>query len=468
MSHRPVLFNVPAPWWWISIPVLQAAMLAFIIRPEGPEWGIFGLFLSITTLSSWRLFSDGRPYSLNKVWWLFTIIFLGIIPSLQLAVHTMPWHTGDIRPETMLHANGLILLCLGIYEGVRLWASRNFIPTPELAPPPVEPILIRQFAHLAPAVMLSCGAALLIVFGLKGFVFRGHMETALWRHSTTFQLLFDKGIRGTMLWCCISAIVLYRQHKLELSTLLLVLIPGALFNFPLALPRYLTLTIYLSWGLAAGLNIFRRRYGFSVAILGLFVFVAPLFGVTRYAGIDMTERLNHPGEIFQKAVLVSDYDAWSSLCRTMQYTAEHGSTKGRQLTAVALFYVPRSVWPTKPVGSGAFLFDQLNLGFNNVACTFLAEGYINFGLAGSLVFAAVMALLIARYDGWYWRRGGRVRFTLPRLFYMVCVGMLFFILRGDLLSSFAYTVGFAFIFTFWQAIFFWRRKNRFEDLQETH
>jgi hypothetical protein len=302
--------------------------------------------------------------------------------------------------------------------------------------------------------------ALFIVCGFKGLFLRGYMEAALWRHSNTFQLLFDKGIRGTMLWCCIAAIVLFRQHKLGTTTLLLVLIPGVLFNFPLSLPRYMTLTIYLGWALAAGLQLFRRRHAFPLILLGLFMLIGPLFGVTRYAGIDMHDRLSHPGQIFQKAVLVSDYDAWSSLCRTMQYTAANSHTNGRQMMGVVLFFVPRDVWPNKPVGSGAFLFDQLGLGFNNVACTFLAEGYINFGILGSIVFTALLALAIARYDGWYWRRGGRIRFTLPRLFYFVCIGMLFFILRGDLMSSFAYTVGFGFIFTFWQALFFWRLKKR--------
>jgi hypothetical protein len=100
-----------------------------------------------------------------------------------------------------------------------------------------------------------------------------------------------------------------------------------------------------------------------------------------------------------------------------------------------------------------------------VACTFLAEGYINFGIIGSILFAAVIALVIARYDGWYWRRGGRIRFTLPRLFYFVAIGMLFFILRGDLLSSFAYTVGFGALFTFWQALFFWRLRQPVGNIQ---
>lgn len=464
MTHLPVQFNVRAPWWWMVLPALQLAGFVAFARPVEMEWAVFASSLAITALSCWRLFSDGRPYSLNKVWWIFSIVFLGIVPSAQLAVRTTPWYTGDILLPTMLKANGLILLCLGIYEGVRIWASRNFIPQPEQAPPPVSPVLVRQFAHLAPAIMLSCGAALAVVFGYKGLFLRGHMEGRLWQYSTTFQLLFDKGLRGTMLWCCIAAIVLHRQHKLGHTTLWLVLIPGFVFNFPLALPRYLTLTIYLAWALAAGLQIFKSRHAFQAILLPLFMLVAPLVSVTRYAGVDMAERMKRPDLVFQKAVILTDYDAWSSLCRVMQYTGTHGITNGRQLMGVALFFVPRSVWPSKPIGSGAFLFDQLNLGFNNVACTYLAEGYINFGILGSIFFAALMALLIARYDGWYWRRGGRVRFTLPRLFYFVAIGMLFFILRGDLMSSFAYTVGFAVLFTFWQAVFFWRLpKEKMED-----
>lgn len=429
--------------------------MAFAL-PHGKEWWVLVSLLGITTLSSWRLFSDGRPYSLNKVWWLFSLVFLGIVPTIQVALHTTPWHTGDITIAAMLKANVLILLCMGIYEAVRLWGSRNFIPQPEHAPPPVAPILIRQFAFLAPAIMLTCGAALIVVVGMKGLFLRGLMETNLWKHSTTFQLLFDKGIRGTMLWCCIAAIVLHRQHKLDRSVLLLVLIPGVLFNFPLALPRYLTLTIYLGWALAAGVQLFKKQHAFALVLLGLFLLVAPLFGITRYAGIDMEQRLARPTDYFQKAVVVTDYDAWSSLARVIQYTDAHGATNGRQLIGVALFFVPRSVWPSKPIGSGAHLFNELGLGFNNVACTFLAEGYINFGIIGSILFAALIALVIASYDGWYWRRGGRIRFTLPRLFYFVAIGMLFFILRGDLLSSFAYTVGFGALFTFWQALFFWR------------
>ncbi len=460
MSPDSETYAHPSSRWWLILPLLQALTILVLARPAGIEWAIYASQICITAFSSWRLFSDRTSYSLNQVWWIFSIIFLSAMPSAQVAAHTTPWHTGDILPSTMLRANCLVLAGLGLFEGVRLWASRHFFPYPSAEAKAPTPVLARQFEVVAPIIMLACGTALIIVLKPAGLFLRGHLEQQLWKHNTTFQLVFDKGLRGTMLWCCLTAIVLFLQRRLSRSSLWLILILGILFNFPMAMPRYLTLTFYLSAALAAGLPFFRKAHRLSVTLLAIMLLVAPLSSVTRYGGMDMMDRMKRPAEVFQSAVILTDYDAWSSLCRVMQYTGEQGTTHGRQLMGVALFFVPRSVWPDKPIGSGAFLFNQLDLGFNNVACTFLAEGYINFGVVGSLVFAVLMALVIARYDSWFWRRSSHQRFSLSRLFYFVAIGMLFYMLRGDLMSSFAYTAGFAAMFVFWQAVFFWRLPRR--------
>ena len=229
------------------------------------------------------------------------------------------------------------------------------------------------------------------------------------------------------------------------------------FNFPFALPRYLAFTIYLSWLLVAGFP-WLRKHVFEVGIIMVLLLAGPLVDVTRYAGKDMMLRLEHPVALFRKAYLTSDFDAYSSLCRTMQYVSVHGSTHGRQLKGVALFFVPRKVWPQKPVGSGAYLFGQLGFDFKNVACTYLAEGYINYGWMGSLLFTAVMAIVITRWDRSFWR--SRDPLFYVHIFYFAACGMLLFILRGDLLSSFAYTAGlFASGWLLHQALLFRIRKS---------
>lgn len=288
--------------------------------------------------------------------------------------------------------------------------------------------------------MLACFTCLLVAYGPLGLLLRGHAETAALKYNSSFQLFFDKGLRGVMLYLSIAGILLYRQRALSSTRLWLLLFIAFAGNFPLALPRYLAFTMYVSWLLAAGFLWMQRRQHFTLIVLSLLLLAGPLVTVTRYAGVDMAARLHQPLAIFKKSYLTSDFDAYSSLCRAMQYNELHGSTSGRQLGGVLLFFIPRSAWPDKPIGSGAFIFTGLGADFKNVSCTYLAEGYINWGLTGSGLFTLLLALLITRYDNWY--QSHEAAFSSYRtMFYFIFGGMLLFILRGDLLSSFAFTCG---------------------------
>lgn len=426
---------------WMVLPALQVLLLCFIARPvSGMEWAIFSTFLLITAYSSWQLFADDSPFSLNKIGWLFSAVFMGIAPSAQVALHHSPWREGDILPATMAHANVLILGCLVLYTAVR-YLLRSKLPGHPFPDPPANPVYARRFRIVAIPLLLICGACLIAAYGWKGLFLRGYFETRSHDYDPTLQLLLDKIVRGIIVYLSLAAILLRRRQQISGRLCTAVLIMAFLLTFPLAVPRYLAFTLYLSWLLASGRGWIERRYSFVLIILGILLLAAPVVDVTRYAGIDMNIRLQRPAALFEKAYFATDYDAYSSLCRTIQYTDTAGSTHGRQLAGVLLFFVPRSIWPGKPIGSGAYLFTQLNFEFKNVSCTYLAEGYINFGLAGSLLFTLLMAASITAYDTWFRRHSATAGFSYAYLFYFVSVGMLLFVLRGDLLSSFAFTCG---------------------------
>ncbi len=425
---------------WLLLPLVQVIALLLLPWPANRyELLLAGSFVLITGIASYQLFTDKRSYSLNKIWWLFGAIFLGFVPSIQAAVHHSPWHDGDILPRTMLYANGLILVCFLLYY-LLLNIRKNKAPTPIIIPTVFPNHYVRRFRLVAPVAMVVSLLCLLIAYGAKGLLLRGHAETASLQYNSAFQLLFDKGLRGLMLYLSVAAILLYRQRSISGGLLALILLTAFAGNFPLALPRYLAFTIYLSWVLAAGFRWMKRRYLFTGMILALLLLAGPVVDVTRYAGSDMAARMRSPAALFRKSYLTSDFDAYSSLCRVMQYVHIHGSTGGRQLGGVALFFVPRNLWPAKPIGSGAYLFTMLGYEFKNVSCTYLAEGYINFGIAGSLLFTLIIALIIRFYDAYY-RRYSVETTSYKTIFYFVLCGMLLFLLRGDLLSSFAYTCG---------------------------
>jgi hypothetical protein len=88
------------------------------------------------------------------------------------------------------------------------------------------------------------------------------------------------------------------------------------------------------------------------------------------------------------------------------------------------------------------VYQSLGRTFINISSPLPAEGYINFGWMGSLLFTAIVALLACCYDAAYWLRPSRRVPTFHRLFYPAAIILFLFLLRGDLLSSFAYLAGF--------------------------
>lgn len=114
-------------------------------------------------------------------------------------------------------------------------------------------------------------------------------------------------------------------------------------------------------------------------------------------------------------------------------------TYGKQLSGALLFFVPRSFWASKPIGSGATLVEQMKGDFFNVSMPFFAEGYINLGYLGIIIFTLFLAWFSKKFDTLYWNsknHGG-----IFQGYYLILLGAIIFIMRGDLMSSFAYTLG---------------------------
>lgn len=145
--------------------------------------------------------------------------------------------------------------------------------------------------------------------------------------------------------------------------------------------------------------------------------------------------------------LTGHFDTYSNFALIVN---EKIITWGKQLLGVFLFWIPRAVWPTKPVGSGHHLANELNLIYSNISCNYFAEGYINFGYIGIFLFILILALITAKMDKAYWIMGLNLEKNLFHIIYYVMLGFSFFIMRGDLMSSFAYLVGsvFAILITY--------------------
>ncbi|MES2479262.1 MAG: O-antigen polysaccharide polymerase Wzy [Bacteroidota bacterium] len=386
-------------------------------------------FLLNIIVSFYGIVSDRQAFSLNKVFWIFNLLFLSLVPLGQFLAGAFPWDR-TFSNSTILTANGLILLCQIVYVVVREKSMKGFSEKPEENGVPN--------IRITPLLLLYLSACLLMIAGSNGGRF-WERNNGISIENGTLQLLTDKALRGICLFGFLSSIYLWQEKKMTTRILILLLLIGFIANFPTAIPRYWLATFYLGALLIFFRKLLmRQRYLFSTALVTASVFLFPLLTVLRYSSKKISSKFSSVQDVFSFSFRGGDFDAYSSLCSTIDYVQQHGITWGRQLATVVLFFIPRSVWPGKSVGSGALVNRLEHSDFTNFSSPYIAEGYINFGIIGSLVFFVLLAWLIARYDDWYWN-GSRKNFN--SLIYPAATGMLFFMLRGDLLSSFAYSVG---------------------------
>ena len=90
-----------------------------------------------------------------------------------------------------------------------------------------------------------------------------------------------------------------------------------------------------------------------------------------------------------------NYDSWANIYTAVEIAGAHGVQWGHQLLGSLLFFVPSSIWTGKPLATGIFLADYLivnySMWFTNLSAPLIAEGYLDFGFVGVILYAGATA-----------------------------------------------------------------------------
>ncbi|MDU1538949.1 MAG: O-antigen polysaccharide polymerase Wzy [Paeniclostridium sordellii] len=199
-------------------------------------------------------------------------------------------------------------------------------------------------------------------------------------------------------------------------------------------PLYIAIGIFLFYN--KRINI--KRYFIFMFIIMIIFF--PLASTLTHSG-GITNMGNRHFEFSMTTEFISlNYDAWSNFMGTIDFVDINGITYGKQLIGSVLFFIPRSLWISKPISTGAlignYLMGSYGMWFNNLSNPFPSEGYINFGLIGIVFFAFILSS-ISRCVEIFIRSGGYLKF----IGIYIATYMIFF-MRGDLMNGFAYGMGF--------------------------
>jgi hypothetical protein len=404
---------------------------------------------------------------ISRSYYSFQIIFMCIAPVLQIYHGKTFW--GLPQPSIFAILLSNYLLFFSNFLLFKLTIRNKYIFSEKIK----HLVLIlkgevveghSRFEYPLKLVTMSFVACLLwiYVFGLPTLdqlMYRISADSSSGIHlSGVASLIFE-----TVRYVPFFAFIVYRlnyKRKTHLNIFFLVVIlylfpPMAISRFNLGV-IYLTLLIILFPSLLKGFRVHLLLFvGFFTAfpISDLFRYKgAPgIGGVVKSPFSDITS-------IFSFDYLLTEsFDTYNSLVTVVD---QNIVTYGYQLLGVIFFFIPREFWDSKPVGSGAYIAALNDLDWRNISLNYYGEAFINFGYIGVLLFVLILGLSIRYLELIDLRMlTSRRKFNMFVIFYLIMVPYIFFIMRGDLLSSVSYlaSMGVAVIITiFIEVKFTWK------------
>lgn len=359
-------------------------------------------------------------YSLFHVTLTYCLIFFGFIPPLELIAGAVYWSGGSTVFNQ--YPNAMVLCIVGI--GAFALAYFAFFGGQ-----------VRQVAQVR---KVSVGV-LVTISALSAAAIYAYNGFSVGSVMTRGGVYVQRVLLGQTAWL-IYQYFLYPLPTICLVTYLLIgkrrpLLTLALFTLFLAanpitgMARFQAAALYIAVLLALMPRMWSQR-GLMIGLLFLGTFlILPILDKFRNFTDDTT--LSYSISF----IYDGHFDGFQMFALSLE---EGGITWGRQLIGALLFFVPRAIWADKPVSSGTFLANASDLGFDNISFTFFAEGYINFGIFGVVIFAIALGWFTAKYDTRFQQQGTSCR---GLIYYHFAGGLLFFLMRGSLMNGVAFALG---------------------------
>jgi hypothetical protein len=385
-----------------------------------------------------------RFYSLSKIVFIFIFIILGIVPLLNEIDNKIlfgkEFNISDKILANLIIFIGILFFIMGNYIKINFF-DRLFNSLPEIKK-------LNMFFFL-----LFFIVSFLILnkwnFDLNALLLRGTQGIA----QSTFIYVdtnvtpqisfhfFTKYLRPMPFMFLFIFIYLYkrnkqffnREQKLKNFILLWFLIVFSIFlNLPSSIDRSQTAILYIPMIIIFS-KIWEKPFMMQTSTLGGILILFPF--------LDQFRRFNP--EQFNFKIKLSHlqsahFDAYQNFVRAIEMDF---ISYGNQLLGAFLFFVPRSFWPEKAIGSGSVVAVDQNYEHLGISMPFIGEGFVNFGIIGSSLFMFLLGVLLGNLDRIAWKVKNLNQDCLFLYYYYLLFGMVFFTMRGDLINSMAFLAG---------------------------
>jgi hypothetical protein len=254
---------------------------------------------------------------------------------------------------------------------------------------------------------------LLLLNGLAFIAFvlsQGGVERLL---SSRLEQDASQAFIGSMLFlgvqsvtaCLVAAMCRASRHwPASMVSLLLVIALLAIARNPFNAPRFMLLAVWGPVMLALVGGKVSAAWFYAVCLVALTV-VFPMLNITTRSGLEGLDDLSQIsviGNFFD----IPSIDVFDMAVHAVRFMSVHDHMWGEKLVAILLFFVPRALWPGKPIVGGldvggelfaAGMYGTPNLSFFVGCDLYMDFGFIGVALGGVIASLALRWILKAEW-----------------------------------------------------------------------
>jgi oligosaccharide repeat unit polymerase len=380
-----------------------------------------------------RRFNFGSSYS------LFALFFFGIIPLFEYKLGITYSDANTPSDRSYIIAAGLVLLssvCFYIGYGLKRSTPVKIDALKELR---FVSVRHRQLALWTTFFTLAAFAlfiAFFYDFSLYSILFRGFGEekeqSAM---GNAFVTYFARPIFFNLIFIMLLSAV--RNRRVPRATIFVLWCCVVIFVCPVGIPRSLAGALYIPMLMMVFLPKYYSKYSVLCIIVFAVLLAAPVADVFRTINqLDVDF-----GSNFNLAYVFSGhFDAFHNFAQVIDLNY---ASEGLQVIGILLFWVPRAIWEGKPQSTSFDFADFAGFTAHNVSFPLPAEFYVDYGVGGIIVGMFVVGLIYRRLDIFLSRRKqeGSVASYVFAIGHLELSILGLYLIRGSVLSSFAYTAG---------------------------
>jgi hypothetical protein len=443
------------------LPVILIGIYSVIGFPEDDLFFITNLLILIISFSGMFIYPL-RLYSLFKIVFIFIFIFFGIAPLMN-EVNNNVISGGEFDILDKIKTNFIILIGMlfFIYGGsLKINAFDRIVNSlPDIKK--LNIFFYFLFGLIAFIILYRWNFDInaLLFWSTRGGDAYFHEVFDISRDGRINFLIYSRVIRPMPIVLLVIFIYFYKKnkkfstHNQKLKSLIMLFFLTILSVFlvsPTAIARWQSATLYIPF-LIIFTRIWEKPYMMQASLLGGLYIAFPFLDKFR----SFTSWNQFDFKINYDWMQGLHFDAYQNFVRVIEI---NWITYGNQLLGALLFFIPRSLWVEKPIGSGSNLAIIMDYKFGGISMPFIAEGYVNFGLFGSLFFMLFLGIILGNLDRVAWKLMKAKNDCLFLYYYYFLFGITFFTMRGDLINGISMIFGMT--LSFWMLVLILRFTTR--------